>query len=227
MKETQDSKNGSGPEAEQPTADSPRRFPFAPAKGPRRTFPGVDPAATAAAIRAHNLRGLDFFFLLLLHELSHAVANVLCGRICSIQIENSGFAFTCHDRDHKLERSDEAFVAALGGAVHVAFISSLALPSITPAFLRDYVYHAINRDARLAGVQPEVLRNLISNEVLPHISEVFIGDMKEFAENVSKESKRDPNLCYFDVTDEAEALMPEVFTALKLIRTAINMRMSA
>jgi hypothetical protein len=147
--------------------EAPKKFPFAPAKSPRRVFPQVDPDKTAAAKRAHDVRGLDFFLLLVLHELGHGLANKLCGRACSIQIEKSGFAYTCHDPAHKLDQADEIFVAAIGGSVHLAFV--LALPAVTPRFLQQYVAHAINRDAQLAGVRPEFLHALIQNEVLPHI----------------------------------------------------------
>ncbi|MGC2516826.1 MAG: hypothetical protein WA383_20080, partial [Terriglobales bacterium] len=200
--------------------EAPKKFPFAPAKSPRRVFPQVDPDKTAAAKRAHDVRGLDFFLLLVLHELGHGLANKLCGRACSIQIEKSGFAYTCHDPAHKLDQADEIFVAAIGGSVHLAFV--LALPAVTPRFLQQYVAHAINRDAQLAGVRPEFLHALIQNEVLPHISEPFIANMMQFAEAVAKDSKRNPDLCHYAVTDDAKRLMPEVFQALTQIRKAIK-----
>jgi hypothetical protein len=83
-------------------------------------------------------RGLGFFLILVLHELGYALAYKLCGRACSIQIEESGFAYTCHDPTHKLHEADESFVAVLGGSVYLAYIRSLSIPSITRRFLQEY-----------------------------------------------------------------------------------------
>src|SRR5271169_3332501 len=123
-------RNGASKKANQTAVGATKQFPFAPANSPRRILPHVDPGKTAAAKRAHDVRGLDFFLILVLHELGHALANKLCGRACSIQIENSGFAYTCHDPAHKLPKADEILVAAIGGSVHLAYVQSLALPAV-------------------------------------------------------------------------------------------------
>ena len=194
-----------------------RAFPFTRAQGERQIFQRPPRDESEKAKRVHNELGLDFFRVLILHELGHALANTLCGRACSIQIEEWGFAHACHDRTHTLVPPDEVFVAALGGAVHLAYLLNQSA-NLSQEFLTNYVFYAIDKDARRARANPALLPGLIVDEIVPQLLGSFIAKMEEFAEAIAKDSNGISYLCHYDITDDAEILMPEVFEVLSKTR---------
>lgn len=199
-----------------------REFPFTRAKGARPQFKRPPDSTPDRAKNAHQVRGLDFFLIVVLHELGHALANILCGRTCSIQVEEWGYGYTCFNRKHTLIPADEVFVAALGGSLHLAYLGRLSVPDFTKAFRERYVFSAIKVDAKISRANLEAFYILVKDEILPRFSDSFIAKLAQFAEAIAEDCDRRPDLCHYDITDDAEMLMPDVFEVLRQVREAIN-----
>lgn len=106
--------------------------------------------------------------------------------------------------------------------MHLAYLCSQPVANLTPTFLENYVFYAIDKDAQLARANPAAFGVLIMDEILPQLSDSFIAKMAEFAEAIAKDSKGISDLCHYDLTDVAETPMPEVFEVFSLIRETVR-----